>query len=93
MAARTGRALWDDRQVKLQQQTRGEKGRRFGWSNYEVWARESEIFDALPRLIAPWLIKPDWLEKKLATQLSWSERFYSGQDHLVFATISGMVDP
>lgn len=92
-AARTGRALWDDRQVKLQQQTRGEKGRRFGWSNYEVWARESEIFDALPRLIAPWLIKPDWLEKKLATQLSWSERFYSGQDHLVFATISGMVDP
>lgn len=91
--ARSARALWDDRQVKLQQRTRGERGRRFGWSNYEVWARESGLFDALPRLIAPWLIKPDWLERKLATQLSWQERVYSAQDHLVFATVSGMVDP
>lgn len=91
--ARSARAMWDDRQTALQQRTHGERGRRFGWSNYEVWARQSTLFDQLPRLIAPWLIDPAWLERKLAKQASWEERFFSGQEHLVFATISGLVEP
>lgn len=92
-ASRSARALWDDRQVRIQQQTSGQRGRRFGWSNYEIWARESNLFDALPRLIAPWLVKPEWLKEKLTNELSWKDRFFSGQDHLVLATVSGMVDP
>lgn len=92
-AARSARALWDDRQVRLQQETAGQRGHRFGWSNYEIWARESRLFDALPRLISPWLVNPEWLNTKLANEMSWTDRFYSGQDHLVLATISGLVDP
>ena len=49
--------------------------------------------DQLPRLIAPWLIDPAWLQRKLAKQASWQERFFSGQEHLVFATVSGLVEP
>ena len=92
-AARSARAVWADRQTALQQRTHGAKGRRHGWSNYEVWARSSTVFDQLPRLIAPWLIDPAWLQRKLAKQSSWQERFFSGQEHLVFATVSGLVDP
>jgi hypothetical protein len=92
-AARSARAVWDDRQTALQQRTHGAKGRRHGWSNYEVWARRSTVFDQLPRLIAPWLIDPGWLQRKLAKQSSWQERFFSGQEHLVFATVSGLVEP
>ena len=91
--ARTARALWDDRQTALQMRTRGAKGKRFGWSNYEIWARESSLFDQLPRMIAPWLIDPAWLSRKLTKQQAWEERIYSGQEHLIFATISGLVDP
>lgn len=92
-AARSARALWDDRQTAVQLRTKGEKGKRYGWSNYEVWARESTLFEQLPRLIDPWLINPDWLARKLAKQASWQEKFHSGQEHLLYATISGLVEP
>jgi hypothetical protein len=92
-AARTARAVWDDRQTAIQQRTKGARGRRFGWSNYEVWARQSSLFDQLPRLIRPWLVDPEWLARKLAKQESWQERVFSAQEHLVLATVSGLVEP
>jgi hypothetical protein len=71
--------------------TRGREGRRFGWSNYEVWARESTLLDQLPQLIDDRIISREWLAKKMRKQRTWAEKFHSGQEYLTYVTISGMV--
>jgi hypothetical protein len=90
-AARAARSLWDERQTSLQMRTRGREGRRFGWSNYEVWARESTLLDQLPQLIDDRIISREWLAKKMRKERTWAEKFHSGQEYLTYVTISGMV--
>ena len=90
-ASRAARSMWDRYQTSLQMTSKGARGRRYGWSNYEIWARKSTFFDELPRLIDDRIISREWLARKLQKQRGWTEKFHSGQEYLTYLTIGGMV--
>ncbi len=89
-ASRAAR-VWDKQQVKMQQRTRGQRGQRVGWTNYEQWARESSLLDQSPDLIDDRIISAAWLRQKLDKQRNWTEKFHEGREHLQYVTVSQMV--
>lgn len=67
------------------------EGHRFGWSNFEIWARQSSFLINYPQYISNNIYSNDFIGHKLQQIQEWSDRVYSAQDLLTYITVSQVV--
>lgn len=90
--SRAWRAKEDQKITKMTMSSKGQSTvTRHGWSNYEVWLRESNFFDTCMDYISPEIYSHEALQNKIDLIKQWKKRVYSGQEFLTMMTISQLV--
>lgn len=82
------RATKDQNQMRQLMKSHGKAGHRYGWSNFEVWLRESTFFENCLPYISPEIYSHNYLENKIQKIKNWESKVYSGQEFLTMITVS-----
>jgi len=87
--SRAWRAKEDQKTMNEIMKSRGRTTRRmYGWSNFEVWLRESNFFDTCLDFISPEIFSYGLLNDRIHDVKLWKKRVYSGQDYMTMITLS-----